>query len=208
MKHKIALIISYLSVICTISAQITLDNTTYFKVQQGNKIGSIPLPLASTNGVSMGLISNTDYQIFAGKVSGLGTTNYLPKWTSGTGLSNSILFDNGTNVGISTTSPLYKLDINGDLRVVGESTLSGYRTLYNHPNPQIRLGNQTADGTWAFGVSGGPEKDCFIYNFNRNRTDLQIENATGDTRIYGSATVSGNMGVGTLTPSAKLDVNG
>lgn len=36
---------------------------------------------------------------------GSGTTNYLAKWSNGNTIANSLIFDNGTNVGIGTTSP-------------------------------------------------------------------------------------------------------
>jgi len=38
-----------------------------------------------------------------GVVKGSGTNNYLPRWTGTTGLGNSIIQDNGTNIGIGTS---------------------------------------------------------------------------------------------------------
>jgi hypothetical protein len=38
-------------------------------------------------------------------VGGSGTTNYVPKWTSTDALGDSLVFDNGTSVGIGTASP-------------------------------------------------------------------------------------------------------
>lgn len=49
-------------------------------------------------------------------VTGTGTANYLPKWTSSSVLGNSLVYDDGTNVGIGTTSPSGKLDVNGTFR--------------------------------------------------------------------------------------------
>ena len=48
------------------------------------------------------------------KLAGSGTLNYIPKFTpNGTTLGNSIIFDDGTNVGISTTSPTARLHAKG-----------------------------------------------------------------------------------------------
>jgi hypothetical protein len=38
-------------------------------------------------------------------VTGTGTTNYLAKFTGASAIGNSLIFDNGTNVGINTNSP-------------------------------------------------------------------------------------------------------
>lgn len=49
------------------------------------------------------------------------TTSYLPKH-SASGLANSIIFDNGTNVGIGTTDPTTTLDVAGTGRFTGTVT--------------------------------------------------------------------------------------
>lgn len=46
----------------------------------------------------------------AGGLSGSGTVNYVSKWTGGTSLGNSSIFDNG-NVGIGTNNPTNKLTV-------------------------------------------------------------------------------------------------
>lgn len=48
------------------------------------------------------------------------TTNYLPKW-NGSGFGNSNVFDNGTNIGIGTATPIAKLHID----VASSSSSSG-----------------------------------------------------------------------------------
>ncbi len=53
----------------------------------------------------------------SGSVTGTGTPNYLAKWDStGTGITTSIIYDNGTNVGVDTNTPSYKLDVAGTIR--------------------------------------------------------------------------------------------
>ncbi len=46
-------------------------------------------------------------------VTGSGTTNYVTKWSNGANsdLTNSLIYDNGTNVGISTATPSAKLHV-------------------------------------------------------------------------------------------------
>jgi hypothetical protein len=44
-----------------------------------------------------------------------GTINYISKFTSTASIGNSLIYDNGTNVGIGTASPSEKLDVNGNI---------------------------------------------------------------------------------------------
>lgn len=46
-------------------------------------------------------------------LAGTGTSGYLPKFNSSQGVANSLVYDNGTNVGIGTTSPTANLHVNG-----------------------------------------------------------------------------------------------
>lgn len=69
------------------------------------------------------------------------TTNYVLK-RSATGFSNSLIFDNGTNVGIGTTTPASKLYVSGD------STVTGYQY----------FGDPTTNGSFRMYVSGGALK--------------------------------------------------
>lgn len=47
---------------------------------------------------------------------GSSTINKVPKW-NGTTLTDGLLFDDGNNIGIGTTTPLYKLDVSGDASI-------------------------------------------------------------------------------------------
>jgi hypothetical protein len=63
------------------------------------------------------LTSETDPQV------GSLSTNRVPKW-SGSTLSNGIITDNSSSVGINDTSPSYRLDVNGNIR----TTSAFYKT--------------------------------------------------------------------------------
>jgi hypothetical protein len=45
---------------------------------------------------------------------GIGTTNYLPLWTSSSTLGNSLMYQTGGKIGIGTTTPTETLDVNGN----------------------------------------------------------------------------------------------
>lgn len=72
--------------------------------------------IASTGKFTSILINNTGVPV------GSGSSNYVSRWTSSNVLSTGILYDNGTNVGIGTSSPSYKID------VVGTGNFSSVRT--------------------------------------------------------------------------------
>ena len=62
-------------------------------------------------------------------ITGSGTTNYIAKWSGSSAITNSLIFDNGTNVGIGTALPSEKLEISGSLRLNDG----------NADGPQLRL---------------------------------------------------------------------
>jgi len=70
-------------------------------------------------------------------------------------LGNSIIYDNGTNVGIGTTNPAYKLDVSGDVRVTGTlyaGAISGtYTGTINAVNVSAgQFGANTGGGNYSF----------------------------------------------------------
>ena len=63
---------------------------------------------------------------FGGTVTGTGTTNYMTKWSSTSGVTAStLIYDGGTYIGINrTTSAGYLFDINGTFRVANSTYLA------------------------------------------------------------------------------------
>jgi hypothetical protein len=57
------------------------------------------------------------WEALPASVGGSGTTNYVSKWTASTTLGNSLIYDNGTNVGIGTPSPAYKFVVSNSSTV-------------------------------------------------------------------------------------------
>lgn len=107
-----------------------------------------------------------------------GTTNYLSKFTGSTTLSNSLVYDNGTNVGVGTSSPGATLDVSGSLNT-GKSIV---RVTNSDTNNYITIG------------AGIPT----ISNAGMNFT------VDGTSRMVISS--SGNVGIGTTGPDVKFSV--
>ena len=126
-----------------------------------------------TDWVSLSEISGVD---------GTGTTNYVAKWADTDTITNSVIYDNGTNVGIGTTSPGAKLNVAGALgAVVGAG------------GSAIRLTN-TDTGNYS-SISAGL---VGVHNAGMQFSTDGISRMVIDG--------SGNVGIGTVSPGAKLQV--
>jgi trimeric autotransporter adhesin len=87
-----------------------------------------------TSSSTAGTTNSTTSAPPAGTVTGSGTTNFVPLWTSASNIGNSVLFQSGTGssakVGINTTAPGATLDIKGTANLQGllTSAASGAAT--------------------------------------------------------------------------------
>jgi hypothetical protein len=102
------------------SAQTFVTGTSGsdFTITTSGSTHTFNLPTASS--ANRGIISSTDWNTFNSKPSLSGTTiNYITKVTASNAVGNSQIFDNGTSVGIGTTSitdPTYKLYVENGIR--------------------------------------------------------------------------------------------
>jgi hypothetical protein len=102
------------------------------------------------NGTTFDLSANRSWTISSsGGITGGGDVGYLPKFTGSTAVGNSQIYDNGTSVGINTTSPnpSFKLDVNGATSINGPLSVSGSPTTlqYVRVNSDMDLFNSHVD---------------------------------------------------------------
>jgi hypothetical protein len=154
----------------------------------------LSLGLASA-GVT-GALSGTDWSTFNSKqnaltnpVTGTGNTNYLSKFTSnGSTIGNSIVFDNGTNVGIGTATPA------SNSRLTIAPVINTFNIELQQPGVgglNWQIGSTNND----FNAGGG--RLVFTYDNNSANSVLTLVQATAEVLI-GTNTPNGN----------KLRVNG
>jgi len=124
----------------------------------------------------------------------LGTLNYIPKWTA-TGLSTtSLLYDNGTVLGIGYTGPYganVKLAINGNVGIGVTNTVN-----------KLDINGGVAIGSYA-GVYGAPANGLLVSgNVGIGRTSPRAELDLGNGTIYAHQLIDTN------TPEFYIDPGG
>lgn len=118
-------------------------------------------------------------------ITGTGTTNYIPKFTSSSAVGNSLIYDTGTNIGINTATP---------------TTVSNYISLHIVGGPSgalIRFSDSTAANRGTIYGSTAETAINAVSQFN-----LYVDN---NSTL--NATSSGNVKIGGLNATAKFEVN-
>jgi len=157
------------------------------------------------------------------------TTNYLTKWTNGGSeiLGNSIAYDDGTNIGIGTTSPNEKLDVNGFIKsstygfYAGRTDSNG--TSFGSGVPTILLRGSSSNASYSaragalwFKRYDGTDTAALYSTDGTDGYGLVMAAYQGDIK-FATSTLNGykmtilsggSVGIGTTSPSSKLDVNG
>ena len=145
-------------------------------------------------------------------VTGSGTKNFIPRWTSTTQIGNSNIFENaGGQVGIATSSPVAKLDVNGTTDIRNTLTLfpsgsspalkmSSNAFAINSAGKVTFVSGQTFPGTGTItavkagsGLTGGGTSGSVT---------LAMTNACSNGQILqwnGTKWVCSNAGTGTIT---------
>jgi len=120
------------------------------------------------------------------------SANTIPKW-DGQKLTNSELFESGGNIGIGTTNPTQKLDVDGQIRIQGGEPEQG----------KVLTSASDGTGTWE---SIGNEHINAGKGLEWNGDTLHsvwTQNQSGNNIFYNNI---GNVGIGTNNPTAPLEI--
>lgn len=119
-------------------------------------------------------------------------------------LLTRMTIDNNGFVGIGTSTPVSLFHIkNGISDVTPSSNAKVFIEDDNHTYINFGTPDDKESGILFGRTSFGGASGGIIYNINR---DLNFRTSTNDTRM--TITEAGNVGIGTTTPTAKLDVVG
>ena len=200
------------------------SNYTGFKAPNtiaGNYIYTLPSATGMNNYVlSTDATGNLSWKsvtgVGAGTIDGSGTTNYASIWVDADTLGIGSIYDNGTNVGIGTTNPLAKLDVNGTINgttITGTSLSDGTATLTSGTitglTSMTMSGNLNTSGTIDLGTN--TIYDGFLTgNWDFTNGQLSSINSIGTTSITASGTVilSGIGSTNTGTNVVTVDGSG
>ena len=155
--------------------------------------------ISQSTGSTNGYLSSTDWTTFNNKqssltnpVTGTGTSGYIPKFNGSTSLTNSIIYDNGTNIGIGTTNPGQKLNIATSGGSPSINIYDGTTDLY--------LGICTAANAYANGTSAG---DIIL----RGATGISFSSNGGSSLCLRFASTGAATFINSVTANDKININ-
>jgi len=202
-----------------IKTQPSGTSTTQFTVTQAGSISFGSYGSGSKTGTaaynlqvdSSGNIIETTVSgsgtVGSGTVTGSGTTNYIPMWSSSTALGNSIMYQTGSKVGIGTTSPTTKLEINADDNGTTDLNLLNLKRTWSS--------GTSTDRAHGIKFSDYNSTNALIYADRTNsganyNSDLIFHTNTGasGTNVEAKMIIknSGYVGVGTMAPATLVEI--
>jgi len=149
--------------------------------------------ITGSKGVSPGSTGNFWWDFFASYTNG--SFNIRDRSVTGGNTTTRLAIDSNGNVGIGTTTPSYKLDVSGNTRLnnalVGDigfgAAYAGFAHSNNFNTTSYALLQQNTGPTFINCINGS------LINFRTNNTEMGGWTSTG-------------LGIGTTSPSYKLDV--
>jgi hypothetical protein len=172
-------------------------------VANGSTTPVITLNVPTASASNRGALSSADWTTFNGKqnaltnpTTGTGTANYHAKFTGSTTLANSLVFDNGTSLGINNITPSYILD-------AYSTSSSGARLSITGTTNFVVTQAANTSGTFYAGIDDnaganftGTAYGRFIYSTGAYPLYFFTNGVIRQT-----ITSSGNVGIGTTSPN-------
>ncbi|QHO62982.1 hypothetical protein MICH65_0001 [Candidatus Chazhemtobacterium aquaticus] len=166
--------------------------------------------LFSTNGTERWRVTSTGILQSNGAQT-IQTSNANLTLATGGGNGHIVLTPNGTgNVGVNNASPAYKLDVTGDINFTGALRANGTAGTTG----QVLVSQGSSNPVWS-DISGAIGGDAWLQGGNsfgatgilgtNDSNDLQFE-TNNTTRM--TIDTSGDVGIGTTNPGAKLETAG
>ncbi len=191
--------------------------TSTLRIAIGDTTGTLSVARGGTGATTLtGVLKGNGTSAFTAMT---GTANYVTRWTDANTLGTGVLYDNGTNVGIGTTTPIDKLFVYGGDVSVGKSSNTSFTgtRIYTGgvERAQVLANIDSTDGgklVFYTKASGGSITEAARFD-QAGRMSIGVgATPSGRLHVAGSGNVlfmnSGNTGIGTTSPYAKLSVAG